>query len=311
MRLNYIDNIDCMEGMIGIPAGSVDLIVTDPPYGTMRGAALDGWSDETTRWDERVETARLFSEFQRVLREGGTCVVFSQEPLTSELRKQKTLGFAFAYPMVWEKDHFANALIAKKAPVSYFEDISVFYKEYDRQNANPLREYSAALFGWIGCSKKMIIGRVGQRADHFFRAESMQFKLCTPETYDALIDAYGIDRWAGFRSYAELQAIDAKYKRVFNLPAGAKTKSNILAYKKDYQGLHPTQKPVALIEDLVLTYSNHGDVVLDPFMGSGTTAAACVRTGRHYIGFELAEKYHKVALDRIRAATENKEGAAL
>ena len=65
------------------------------------------------------------------------------------------------------------------------------------------------------------------------------------------------------------------------------------------RGLHPTQKPVALFEYLIKTYTNKKDLVLDNCMGSGTTAIACINTNRNYIGFELDEKYHKIANERI------------
>lgn len=68
-------------------------------------------------------------------------------------------------------------------------------------------------------------------------------------------------------------------------------------------GLHPTQKPVGLMEYLILTYTNEGDIVLDNCMGSGTTGVACVNTGRHFIGMELDTGYFQIASDRIRART--------
>lgn len=63
--------------------------------------------------------------------------------------------------------------------------------------------------------------------------------------------------------------------------------------------LHPTQKPVPLFEYLIKTYTNEGDVVLDNCMGSGTTAIACMNTGRNFIGFELDEGYFNIANERI------------
>ena len=65
--------------------------------------------------------------------------------------------------------------------------------------------------------------------------------------------------------------------------------------------LHPTQKPVSLMQQFVLLSSNEGDLVLDPFSGSGTTAIACHRTNRKFIGFELNEEYYKKAIKRINA----------
>lgn len=73
------------------------------------------------------------------------------------------------------------------------------------------------------------------------------------------------------------------------------------AAKTDGKKVHPTQKPVELIAKCIEDSTEPGAVVLDTFMGSGTTAVACIRTGRNYIGFELNERYHALALERIAA----------
>ena len=76
--------------------------------------------------------------------------------------------------------------------------------------------------------------------------------------------------------------------------------NNILKYSRDKSKTHPTQKPVALCEYLIKTYTDEGDTVLDNCMGSGTTAVACINTNRNYIGFELSEEYCKIAEERIK-----------
>ena len=90
-----------------------------------------------------------------------------------------------------------------------------------------------------------------------------------------------------------------RFPKVFNLPAGQKAKSNILTYPKDRGGFHPTQKPIALLEDLIRTYTNQGDTVLDFTMGSGSTGVACVNTGRAFIGIERDPEYFAIAQKRI------------
>ena len=75
---------------------------------------------------------------------------------------------------------------------------------------------------------------------------------------------------------------------------------NVLTFKRDKTGLHPTQKPVALFEYLIKTYTNEGETVLDNCMGSGTTAIACMNTKRNYIGFELNKEYFDIAEKRIK-----------
>ena len=74
---------------------------------------------------------------------------------------------------------------------------------------------------------------------------------------------------------------------------------NILEFKRDLPNVHPTQKPVDLLEYLIKTYTNDGDVVLDNCMGSGSTGIACVNTGRKFIGMELDENYFNIATRRI------------
>ena len=76
--------------------------------------------------------------------------------------------------------------------------------------------------------------------------------------------------------------------------------SNVLHYNLDKDGFHPTQKPVSLFEYLINTYTNENDTVLDNCMGSGTTAIACMNTGRNFIGFELDESYYNIANERIK-----------
>lgn len=294
---------DCLELMKDIPDGSVDMILCDLPYGNMKGAKLDGWDSVTTDWDTVIDSHLLFGQYERILRENGVAILFSQEPYTSAMRTHKQYNLEFSYPLFWKKDHFANALIAKKAPVSYIEDMSVFHKKYDRQGVNELREYFRVLFKWIGATKKNLIETMGQRVDHAFRFDSMQFKLCTEETYSDLISTFGIDKFESFKTFDELLDLNYKYSRTFNLE-GNKYKPNLLEFKKDYEGLHPTQKPVALFEYLIKTYTNEGETVLDNCMGSGTTGVACKNLNRKFIGIELDETYFNLAKERIESVGE-------
>ena len=77
---------DCLELMKGIPDGSIDMILCDLPYGTIKGIMLKGWNKKTTEWDEKLNTESLFIEYERILRRNGTIILFSQEPYTNHLR---------------------------------------------------------------------------------------------------------------------------------------------------------------------------------------------------------------------------------
>ena len=312
---------DCLELMKDIPSGSIDLILADPPYGTMKGQGLSPAARslglDNCDWDTALPTGQMFELISNVLRPNGKCVLFSQEPYTSKLITGEIPSLPFSYRAIWLKNTTGNPLKCNKAMLCKYEDILIFSKvhpKHDFDGVHPLRPYSENVFRFIGMTKKAIIGLIGQSADHFFRFNSAQFSLCTESTYSELVEKFRIDEMTGFLQFEELQKIDTEYRTglivrmnnqypsVFNLWEGGKSKSNVLEYAKDGGGFHPTQKPVALLVDLINTFSNDGDVVLDFTMGSGSTGVACVNTGRNFIGIELDQSYFDIAVNRIDEA---------
>lgn len=304
LQLNKIYYGDCLIESEKIENGLVDLILTDLPYGTVMNIGnnenINHGMKNKTSWDVVIEPRKIFNIANRILRKNGKMILFSQEPYTRDLINEAIPNLPFNYRMIWEKDHFANSLIAKKAPVSYYEDILVFSKTHDMEGIHPLRPYFNKILDYIGLSKKIIVDGIGQSADHCFRVNSSQFSLCTENTYQKLIDTYKIDRMDGYRTFADISKQSDGLTSIFNLWENKKYKSNILKYKKDYEGLHPTQKPVLLLEDIIKTFSNEGNLVVDLTIGSGSTAIACINTNRNYIGFELDKKYYDLATERIK-----------
>ena len=134
-----------------------------------------------------------------------------------------------------------------------------------------------------------------------YRTGSSQFSLCTEQTYDELINVYHIDELDCFKPYDELKRVNGAYESKFHL-GNAKFKPNVLEYRKSYNRYHPTEKPVDLLKDLILTYTDEEDTVLDFTMGSGSTGVACLNTSRDFIGIELDENYFNIAKDRINEA---------
>lgn len=299
---------DCLERMKEIPSGSVDMVLTDPPYGTVCGVAdgdVSHGMKGKTSWDVKLNTSAMLEQCNRILRPNGALVLFAQDPYTSELITGQHGNLPFSYRYTWLKDHFANALIAKKAPVNYTEDVLVFFKKYDTLNQHPLREYAEKVISHVGIGLKAVNEKLGhRRAEHFFYIDSTQFGLCTEQTYNQLIEVFGFNSCEWFLPFSDLVEIDRRFARRFNLPNGAKYKPNVLEYRKDYTGHHPTQKPVALLSDLVETYTNKGDTVLDFTMGSGSTGVACANTGRKFIGIELDPTYYGIACERILTTSE-------
>ncbi|EDZ7911134.1 site-specific DNA-methyltransferase [Salmonella enterica] len=307
---NILHHGDCMNIMPALQPGSVDLIVCDPPYGTMKSAGLKSWSATTTQWDDAIDPVALFAACERMLRVNGALVLFAQEPYTSRLITQAHDNLPFSYRLVWEKEHFANCLNVNRAPVSYFEDVLVFSKveRYDPKFDHPLREYSRRVQAFTRTTAEQVNRTLGhRRAVHFLGCDAIQFSLPTRSTYEQLTAAYNLTAMPGFLTHDEMKAIHDNWRnsrnhqpRVFNLPPGKRHKSNVLKYARDRGKYHPTQKPVALLEDLIQTYSNPGDTVLDFTMGSGSTGVACVNTGRRFIGIEKELEYFDIAVSRIK-----------
>ena len=315
----WLQQGDCLELMKEIPDGSVDLVLTDPPYGTMKGAPLNGWISrgDCAEWDMSLPTTEMFEHISRILRPNGKAVLFSQEPYTSRLITSAIPSLPFLYRAIWYKNTAGNILGAKSAMVNRFEDICVFgsiYRKSHYQADHPLREYFKAEKEKSGLTNKQINKILGNgMASHYF-TNGEQFLCPTEQMYEKL-------QTTGFfkRPYEEIKEIDAMYvqdiyrkmnvenPQVFNLWQGGKSKSNVLEYKKDNDGYHPTQKPVKLLEDLIQTYSNEGNTVLDFTMGSGSTGVACVNLKRNFIGIELEEEYFKIAEERISNARFNQQ----
>ena len=308
---------DCLEQSEQIESGSVDLILTDPPYGNMKGIDIKKYkSPSDFKWDIELKPEKIFNIANRILRKNGKLILFSQEPYTSELITNAIPNVHFSYRMIWEKDSFANALGSKKAPVSYFEDILVFSKMEDIK-INPIKEYTNKIRAFIakpnyeiyedfktaGFKKYSVL-------DTFNSDKARRYNFHTLETYNNLIELYGIDKMQGFISYEDAFKIyrdfEDKTLSTFNLWEGKKYKSNVLKYKKDYNGYHPTQKPIALLEDLIKTYSNENNLVVDLTCGSGSTAVAAINTKRRYIAIEKEEKYYNIAQERIKEANKPK-----
>ena len=302
---------DCLIESDKIESGSVDLILTDLPYGTMKGIneTFVGYgrkNHDGHLWDNIIDTETVMNLCERILRRNGKMILFAQDPFSTELKNKSLPNLPYCYSMIWEKDNFANALISKKAPVNYFEDILIFSKgnHGDFGTDNSYREYLNAerkkskltldeMCGVCGLNTK------GHGGSAYHWCSSKQPQLIPEKHYLTLREATGYFT----KDYDELKKIHQlcfiKDVTVFNLWEGNKFKSNILKYKKDYNGYHPTQKPILLLEDLIKTFSNENDLVVDLTMGSCSTGIACMNTNRNFIGIELNENYFNISKKRV------------
>jgi site-specific DNA-methyltransferase (adenine-specific) len=211
--------------------------------------------------------------------------------------------------MIWKKDTFGNGLNAKKAPLNYYEDVLVFSKKSCYEAKHPLKNIFFEIYKKHtkkDCMKAIkSSGRFSSDASVNFHTsikfgygDGMVFELMVEELFNHVKKTINIPY-----DYKFLKQIDnefkKKYSSTFNLWQGGKHKSNILEYKKDYTGHHPTQKPVLLLEDLIKTFSNENDTILDFTMGSGSTGVAAKNTNRKFIGIEKDTNYFNIAKQRI------------
>ncbi len=238
MKTNNIYLGDCMELMNGIPSGSVDAVICDPPYGTTRN-----------RWDSVLPFEALWRQYERIVKETGPVILFGQGMFTARLMMSKP-GW-WRYNLVWNKTQPSGFLNAHRMPLRSPEDICVFYRKlpvYHPIMTKGVRKVSAA------SSKKNCV-RTTNYGSH------------------------------GLKDYDS----DMRYP------------TSVLSFPKDVQhsAIHPTQKPVALIEWLIQTFTNPGDIVLDNCSGSGTTAIASMNAQRRYICIENDPEYYRLSLARV------------
>ena len=247
--MNTLLHGDCLELMKQIPDGSVDMILTDPPYGTT-----------ACKWDNVIPFEPMWEQIWRVLKPNGACLLFGSEPFSSALRMSQIKRFK--YDWVWEKSQATGHLNAQRQPMRCFEIVSVFFKT------------QSVYFPQITNKPKENIRPRGKRAKS---------------------ECYG-----EFDENAP--ALLSKEKQ---FPKNIIKFANVNGQSKIRQ--HPTQKPVALLEYLIKTYTLEGETVLDFTMGSGSTGVACVNTGRKFIGIEMDDKYFEIASKRIAETKPTEE----
>ena len=239
-------NGDCLELMKNIPDGSVDLVLTDPPYGTT-----------ACKWDSVIPFEPMWEQLNRIIKPNGAICLFGSEPFSSALRMSNIKNFK--YDWIWKKDQAAGFVNAKNAPLKTHEVISVFsYGTIANGSKNKMEYYPQDLIE-INKTRK-----VDKKDGTFLGARKNQ----------------------DGKQYVQ------KYK---NFP------QSIIYFSRD-RGLHPTQKPVALLEYLIKTYTNEGETVLDFTCGSGSCGVACINTNRNFIGIELDKGYFDIAENRINEA---------
>lgn len=238
---NTIQLGDCYDVMRDIPDGSIDMLLTDPPYGTTNCV-----------WDCKIDIPAFFDQAWRVCKQNAAVLIFSQLPFACDLinaaRRQ------YRYDIVWAKNRGVGFMNARKMPLRAHELILTFYKALPTYNP--------------------------------------QMTKGTP---------YKV------KSHGKCAKCYEVRENVLTINHGTRYPLDVLKYANVNNGQHSTQKPLALVENLIRQYSNPGDLVLDPFAGSGTTAVAAHNTGRRFIAIEKDQAIHAIASARLACAQMQKK----
>ena len=316
MITNIVYNEDCLMGLPKIPSKSIDLIVIDPPYNIKK----DSW-DNIKNYDEWLK--KVILELQRVLKDNGSFYMFHSEmeviaDIMNFMRNET--DFVFKQFIVWNKRFegarnkgFLDGFVVPEGLRNYqqmaeyclfytFQDetgLTTIFKEHDC--FSEMREYSQRLREYIEYSRQKMVDMLGNgRSQHYLEPYGPQWQLCTAETYKDLIDKFKINKMDGFREYEDLRREYEDLRYTFN---NQKTHHSVWNYEIAERNGHMTPKPLELIKNIIRHSSNEGQIVLDCFMGYGTTAEACKELNRQYIGFEISTEYCKIIEQRLSQET--------
>ena len=259
---NILHNADCLEILRTLPDNSIDAIVTDPPY-----------YSTNLKFDKepRLDFKNLLLELKRVLKQNGVLVSFCDLNLLIELKQSNV--FNSCYEIIWQKNQPQGYLHSKVRPLRNHEYILVLYDNLKSTTYNPQK----------------------------FNYQSSRFKL---GDLNGCLDLKPAEHYGSKRKKTAYYEDGTRYPLSVvyaqNWNGGfSLARKELLA--KGFVS-HPTQKPLDLVEYLIKTYSNEHDIILDPFMGSGTTGIACKNLNRSFIGIEREPEYFETAQARIKNA---------
>lgn len=219
------------------------------------------------KWDSIISLELLWKQYNRIIKNNGAIILFGQQPFTSEIIHSNT--HMFRHNLVWIKDKCANFLHAKNQPRKTSEDIIIFSKNGSGFVHNSKNKCTY--------NPQMTNRKSRKPTKETQRSESLN------DIRDGKIILMSGEDFISDKNYP----------------------SNIIYFATEhFDRLHPTQKPIALLEYLIKTYSNENETILDNTMGSGSTGVACINTNRKFVGIEKDNNYFNIAENRIKDTYE-------
>jgi site-specific DNA-methyltransferase (adenine-specific) len=210
-------------------------------------------------WDTIIPFDKLWEQYNRIIKDKSAIVLFGSQPFTSKLILSNLE--MFKYEIIWEKSRGSNFMHSKFMPLKVHENIIVFSKSPSAYNSKS---------NYMNYYPQMVKGKPYDKGTIINDAKHLTGKV---------------------KEYNGVNKSGNRYPR------------DVIYFSSDSdgndRGLHPTQKPVKLLEYLINTYTKEGDLVLDNCMGSGSSGIACLKTNRNFIGIEKEQKYFNIAKERI------------
>jgi len=303
METDIIYNEDCLEGLSKIPDKSIDLIVTDPPYNMGKDFENDNLKkQEYLEWYEK-----WIDEALRVLRENGSIYIFQSHHLISEIKLLlDSKGLTYRNWITWV---FSQGIGASKNFSYRHEDILFYSKPFNSSkfieflnqarlkkglSLSDINKHFGMATNGGGCASQWM----GDKKDNTLPTKEQFIELKKLLDLKDDFDEWFFERRKGFVFNFD-DVAERPVRKDKNIRLSGKNPSNVwkfdsLVWNHPERVKHPTQKPLNLIKRMILVSSNKRDIILDPFMGSGTTALACKELNRRYIGFEKDPEYCKI-----------------
>jgi adenine-specific DNA-methyltransferase len=333
---NSIVHADCLEAMKLIPDNSIDLILTDPPYFKVKKEQWDRQWDTAKGFLDWLDL--IAEQWQRILKPNGSLYCFASPRMAARVEVMLGERFNVLSNIRWIKDAGWHNKNAKEELRSYLtpQESIIFCEHYGADNIAkgeagygakcdelrgfvfaPLADYLKAerdKAGWQNEDAKTACGHSPTSGCHWFdRSQwtlptekvysSWQSKTdCFRREYEDLRREYEDLR----REYEDLRREYEDLRRPFNVTAEVPY-TDVWTYPtvQYYQGKHPCEKPIAMLENIILASSREGAIVLDSFAGSANTGKACINTNRQYICIEKDPHYFEVMRDRIANHDQN------
>lgn len=288
-------NLDVIEYLKGLPDRSIDTVILDPPYFRCvkddwdnQWFVMQDWLDWCDKWLEQVGRTAKYS-----------CSMWLfgfPYQLTQLLPLCEKHGFTFRQQIVIDKGMQAVAgRTSKKLKMFPTATEHLYYFHYEaRDHIRDLLQTKRQEHGLNGSQVNALLGKATSGGGAFACMASMK-KPLEHRVYPTREDWIKLDSLFDLPDYDDLVYY-------FNLPTGlTDVWTDIKFYDRSIPKFHSTQKPPALIKRLIECSTQEGDLILDPFMGSGTTAVVANQTNRQWCGTEISEEYYLKALQRINS----------